>query len=91
MRILKLPFIVYSIGRFLCSLGYGSVASPAKEEKITSNKNDSPTKQSPPSESTQEMMDGRKIFESWLFEKLPFITAMELQVIQGYFLIPLVY
>lgn len=64
----------------LCSPGYGSIASPAKEEKIASNKNESPTKQSPPSESTQEMVDGRKMFESWLFDKLPFITAMELQV-----------
>lgn len=64
----------------LCLPGYGSIASPAKEEKIASNKNDSPTKQSPPSESTQEMVDGRKMFESWLFDKLPFITAMELQV-----------
>jgi len=63
-----------------CSPGYGSIASPAKEEKIASNKNESPTKQSPPSESTQEIVDGRKMFESWLFEKLPFITAMELQV-----------
>ena len=64
----------------LCSSGYGSVASPAKEEKIVSNKNDSPIKQSPPSESTQEMVDGRKMFETWLFDKLPFITATELQV-----------
>lgn len=63
-----------------CSPGYGSIASPAKEEKIASNKNDSPTKESPPSESTQEMVDGRKMFESWLFDKLTFITAMELQV-----------
>lgn len=58
-----------------CSPGYGSIASPAKEEKIAS-----PTKESPPSESTQEMVDGRKMFESWLFDKLTFITAMELQV-----------
>jgi len=65
---------------FPCAPGYGSIASPAKEEKIASNKNDSPTKQSPPSESTQEMVDGRKMFESWLFDKLSFITAMELQV-----------
>lgn len=63
-----------------CSPGYGSIASPAKEEKIASNKDDSPTKESPPSESTQEMVDGRKMFESWLFDKLTFITAMELQV-----------
>lgn len=62
------------------SPGYGPVASPAKEEKNASNKNDSPTKQSPPSESTHEMVDGRKMFESWLFDKLTFITAMELQV-----------
>lgn len=69
--------------------GYGSVASPAKEEKIASNKNDErPMKLSPSSESTQEMVDGRKMFESWLFDKLPFITAMELQVI-GNRLIPL--
>ena len=65
---------------FSCSPGYGSIASPAKEEKVASNKNESPTKQSPASESTQEMVDGRKMFESWLFDKLPFITAMELQV-----------
>ena len=63
-----------------CLPGYGSIASPAKEEKNANNKNDSPTKESPPSESTQEMVDGRKMFESWLFDKLTFITAMELQV-----------
>ena len=63
-----------------CS-GYGSVASPAKDEKMTSgNKNESAMKRSPATDSTQETVDGRRAFESWLFDKLPYIISTELQV-----------
>ena len=60
--------------------GYGSVTSPAKEEKAGSKQDESPQKQSPLNESSQEVVDGRKMFENWLFDKLSFLTAMELQV-----------
>lgn len=63
-----------------CLSGYGSVASPAKEEKAGSKQEEIPQKQSPLNESSHEVVDGRKIFENWLFDKLSFLTAMELQV-----------
>ena len=63
-----------------CFTGYGSVASPAKEEKTATAKNENQMKRSPASDSTQETVDGRRAFETWLFDKLPFITSTELQV-----------
>ena len=63
-----------------CFAGCGSISSPAKEEQKRDSKTDEPAKCSPASDTAQEALDGRKAFESWLFEKLPFITAIELQV-----------
>ena len=37
-------------------------------------------KRSPATDSTQETVDGRRAFESWLFDKLPYIISTELQV-----------
>ena len=64
--------------------GFGSVASQAgaKEGKLATGKQENQKKEFSPnnSASAQETVDGRKAFESWLFEKLPFITSTELQV-----------
>ena len=62
--------------------GFGSVASQAgaKEGKLATGKQENQKKEFSPNNSAQETIDGRKAFESWLYEKLPFITSTELQV-----------
>ena len=61
--------------------GYGSVASPAKEDKTVRGKLDVPSKPNAPSDSV-DISDRRKAFEAWLSDKLPFLTATVLQVIK---------
>ena len=65
---------------FLKCSGFGSVVSQAKEEKVVTSKQESAKKQTRASNGTFETVDGRKAFESWLYDKLPFITSTELQV-----------
>ncbi|XP_068695500.1 intermembrane lipid transfer protein VPS13B-like isoform X2 [Montipora foliosa] len=60
--------------------GFGSVVSQAKEEKLVTSKQEGAKKQTQANNSTFETVDGRKAFESWLYDKLPFITSTELQI-----------